>query len=82
MQLPGLGRMMNFHVGPHTEEGSRLDTYMSRCMLKLCKTQCNVCHSLMSILQLALQLLLCANLPAQPQFIAVSNCSTRRWATD
>ena len=36
MQLPGLGRMMNFHVGPHTEEGSRLDIYMSRCMLELC----------------------------------------------
>ena len=29
MQLPGLGRMMNFHVGPHTdEEGSRLDIYL------------------------------------------------------
>lgn len=57
MQLPGLGRMMNFHVVPHTEEGSRLDIYMSRCMLKLCSDfycpSCN-CH--------ALQLLLCRHL--------------------
>ena len=40
MQLPGLGRMMNFQVGPHTEEVSRLDTYMSRCSFSKVTTPC------------------------------------------